>query len=266
MAVLPPVLRPSAFSFCAFCNWVESVLEGSAAPVPEGEALLVGAAVGESGVKVRITVTTDGVSPAPVGVTVETITWVEGGADGAVKTLVSTKVGSLLVEAGGAAADDCAGGGALDWAGGGVAEVDGAGAADEAGGGAWLDWAGGSLVGAALDGAALEAGGGGSDEGAAAEGVLEAGGGLEGESAGGLDEAAGAEGSVGAGAADGVTDGEGRSDEGGSEDGAEAGGADEDNASGADEAAGADEGERMEVDNVLSVTLLDMMATMAASS
>lgn len=80
------------------------MLEGSAAPVPEGDALLVGAAVGESGVKVRITVTTDGVSPAPVGVTVETMTWVEGSADGAVKTLVSTKLGAALVVAAGGGA------------------------------------------------------------------------------------------------------------------------------------------------------------------
>jgi hypothetical protein len=181
-------------------------LEGSAAPVPVEDAPLVGAAATSVREKVAVTVTTWGVSPWPVGVEVTTVTevktWVDGGADEAVTTLVAMGAALLVVAAGGGAADDC--GGALDWAGGGACEVDGAGAgAEEAGGGAWLEGAAASLEGggAALDGAALE-GGGASDEGAAAEGELEAGAGLEGVFSGGLEDGAGAEeASVGAGVA-----------------------------------------------------------------
>jgi hypothetical protein len=150
---------------------VESVLEGSAAPVPVEDAPLVGAAATSVREKVAVTVTTWGVSPWPVGVEVTTVTevktWVDGGADEAVTTLVAMGAALLVVATGGGAADDC--GGALDWAGRGACEVDGAGAgAEEAGGGAWLEGAAASLegAGAALDGAALE-GGGASDEGAA---------------------------------------------------------------------------------------------------
>lgn len=147
------------------------MLEGSAAPVPVEDAPLVGAAATSVREKVAVTVTTCGVSPWPVGVEVTTVTevktWVDGGADEAVTTLVAMGAASLVVAAGGGAAEDC--GGALDWAGEGACEVDGAGAgAEEAGGGAWLEGAAASLegAGAALDGAALE-GGGASDEGAA---------------------------------------------------------------------------------------------------
>lgn len=149
-------------------------MEGSAAPVPVEDAALVGAAATSVREKVAVTVTICGVCPSPVGVEVTTVTevktWVDGGADGAVMTLVAAGGGLLVVAGGGGAADDCAGGGALDCAGGGACEVDeaGAGAEDAGGGGAWLDGAAGSLegAGAALEGAALEAGAGASEEGA----------------------------------------------------------------------------------------------------
>jgi hypothetical protein len=57
MAVLPPVLRPPELSFCAFCNCVGSVLDGSAAPVPVDDAALVGNAAAPVREKVAVTVT-----------------------------------------------------------------------------------------------------------------------------------------------------------------------------------------------------------------
>jgi hypothetical protein len=249
MAVLPLVVRPPLFSFCAFCRLVEPVLVGVAL-APEPDAPFVGSAALPVGLMTEVMVMTCGGWPgavADVMTTMDVSTAVEAGADGAVMVLV-----------GGALADDCAGG-ADDWAGGGALDGGGGGAdvggselggggggADEAGGGS--DDGAGALegAGAGVEGAGLEAGSG-------AEGVLEAGGGLGCEfeaAAGASDEGCGD-------AAEGVTDGE-RGWEAGAE--GEEGGLLEE---GADEGAAAGLDATKEGDNVLAVTLLDMIAKIA---
>lgn len=213
---------------------------------PEPDVPFVGWAVLPVGLMTEVMVMTWGGSPeavADVMTTTDVWTAVEGGADGAVMVLV-----------GGALADDCAGGaedgaaGALDGAG---AEVGGSelwagGGAEEAGAGS-DEGAGGALegAGAGVDGAWLEAGSG-------AEGELEAAEGLE----GGFEAAAGVSDEGCGDAAEGVTDGE-RGWEAGAE--GEVGGLLEE---GADEGATAAVGldATKEGDNVLAVTLLDMIA------
>jgi len=114
---------------------------------------------------------------------------------------------------------------------------------------------------------------GGAEEGAAAEGVLEACGVSDGLSAGGLEEGAGAEASVlGCGAAEGVTDGEagpeGAVEAGGAEEGAdsssEGAGEEAGSEAGAEEGATSELDATIEGDNVLAAGLLDMLTTTIA--
>lgn len=174
MAVLPPVLSPVEPSFWAPWSPAASLLDG----VLLAPAVLPPCVGAADGVMVETTVTTDGVSPAAVGVCVTRINDVrtsvaDGGAEDAVTTDVATGGGVLV----GGAADD-AGCAALD-----------AGGAEDAGGG--FDDAGGGV----LTGAADEGGGACEDGGSAEDGGLDCAG----------DEGAGAaEESVG-----GVTDGAG---------------------------------------------------------
>lgn len=248
MAVLPLVERPPLSSFCAFCRLVEPVFVGLAL-APEPEAPFVGSAGLAVGLMTEVMVMTCGGSPeavADVMTTTDVSIAVEGGADGAVMVLV----GGALAEVGGGA-EDWAGGGALDGAGaeeGGAAELCGGGA-EEAGGGFDEGAGGGALEGA---GAGVE--GGGLEAGSGAEGELEAGGGVEGEFEAGVgasDEGCGD-------AAEGVTDGER-----GWEAGAEAEAVVRGLLAGADEGATVGLDATKEGDNVLAVTLLDMIAKIA---
>ena len=162
------------------------MLEGSAAPVPVEDAPLVGAAATSVREKVAVTVTTWGVSPWPVGVEVTTVTevktWVDGGADEAVTTLVA--MGAALLEGAGAALDGAAleGGGASD---------EGAAAEGELEAGAGLEgvFSGGLEDGAGAEEASVGAGAaegvtdgeGRSDEGGSEDGAEAAGAGAEAE-------------------------------------------------------------------------------------
>jgi hypothetical protein len=220
MAVLPPVLSPLEPSFWAPWSPAASLFDGVLL-APAVLPLCVGAA---DGVMVEMTVTTDGVSPAAVGVWVMRIRDVrtsvaDGGAEEAVTTDVAT--GGGVLEGGAAAADDAGGGAALE-----------AGGAEDAGGGFDEAAGGGVLTGAADEGAgACEDGGSAEDGGLDWAGDEGAGAGVAEESAGG------------------VTDGAGGDEAAACE-------------GGADDCAGLEgEDATKEETNVLAVPLLDMLTT-----